>query len=502
MPTITVDVENTEQTVTRRVVLDVVYDLVAAFGLPYDVQVIYPNATDPEDLPVAVKDPGPSRYQGMKILVEATEEYVERDVATTILRPNETHPIFRDRELGVSISPIYARKRLNLALRMRMPDRNAALTQMADMRRHVSLHQDGLFHEIEYEYLIPKVDVVILTEIHRLRETLAGYGQDLSTWLNEGFSEQCTTLANADGSQRALAKEEMQTGLLGSYDHDIVPDEPEPNQTKTAHTLTLNYTLEYDKPISTIMTYPILVHNQPISPKFYEQTLPFELADRLQLPSRTRLNTDYFTGNHYVTGFPMGAPVPTFMDWLPPSTPANSEGLLRVMVMVDPNDRYDVASFYALGELSWRDEYLEYLKAERQWMPQHRTSPFFVALYENDKMLGPDAIEIDEDLNVRSTFPMDLRKRYHLWVALMVNWEFLTPSAVERLRRNGTMCRTLMLGIDPSFPEAKLPGSLSGDYIPRRDFDRAVDDLNARRVPIQGEARHVNMRVGFFIVVV
>lgn len=264
----------------------------------------------------------------------------------------------------------------------------------------------------------------------------------------------------------------------------------------------MTYEVEYDAPISTVMSYPILVHNQPINPDFYQHTLPFELADRLALPSKTRRNLDYFTNNNYVTGFPMGAPVPTFMQWLPPTTPSYTEGLLRVMCMVDPNDRYDLASMHELGELSWRQPYLDFMVKDRERLPHHQQSPLFVALYENDKMLAPDAISIDEELTIRSTFPMDLRKRYHLWVAILTNWEFLKKDAQERIRRDGAMCRTLMLGIDPSFPESKLPGSLSGDYIPKRDFDKAVDDLNRRATPIKGEPRHLNLRIGHFVVAV
>jgi hypothetical protein len=159
-------------------------------------------------------------------------------------------------------------------------------------------------------------------------------------------------------------------------------------------------------------------------------------------------------------------------------------------------------SFHGLGQLTWRSEYLEYLVAEHEHMTKHRHSPFFIALYENDRMLGHDAITVDADLSVRSTFPMDLRKRYHVWVALHVNWEMLTEEAAERLRKQGTLARTLMQGIDPSIPEEQLPASLSGDYIPKRTFDKAVDDLNARRVPIQGEARHLNLRIGHFVIAV
>lgn len=67
--------------------------------------------------------------------------------------------------------------------------------------------------------------------------------------------------------------------------------------------MTLAYVVEYDAPIATVMTYPILVHNQPINSDFYQHTLPFELADRLALPSQSRRQLDQFTSNQYVTGF-------------------------------------------------------------------------------------------------------------------------------------------------------------------------------------------------------
>ena len=502
MPTITVDVENTEQTITRRVALDVVYDLIHAFGLPYNIRILFPNTTDPEDLPIVVPSQDvDDTLASMNIVVKVNETFSNMGVSETTVSADETQPLFRDKTLNVVIAPVYVRKEMNFSIKLRFPDRNSALTQMSDLRRNIGLRQDGLFHDVKYDYILPKVNVVILAEIFRLRESLAGYGEELRDWYAASFSDQMTTLFNSDGSQGSLTKQEFQTGILGTYNFDITPDDPEKADDLT-NELIIDYKMKYDKIISTTMRYPILVHNQPISSKFYDNTLPFDFSDAIQLPSRFRLRSDKFSNNRFITGFSKGAPIPTFLTWTPPTVPNAVEGLLRVMVMVNPDDLRECFSLQDMGELKLAEHMIEYMKSEYTNLTTHRKSVIFVALYENGNMLGSDKLEIDSELGLRTTFDMDLRKEYHVWVGILTDLEFLDERAVDRVRANGDILSHLIRGIDFEFPETHMPKRLSGGHVPKKEFERVVDEINSKKVPIKGVPVHPNLRIGNFIFVV
>lgn len=504
MPNITVDVESTQQTVTRHVAMGVVYDVAHSLGLPYNIRVLYPGSPDAEDLPVAVADDGRNTVYdpAMKVMVQVEERYVDNDVATMVMRPNHNHPIFYDPELGVRITPVYAQAEMTIEFRLRFPDKNLAEQVRNDIRRHASLFRDGLMHELSYKYIIPKVEMVILSEIYRLRESQAGYGETMREWFDRYFSDRVTVLSNRNASHLTMAMNELQTGVMGDYEFEIVPDPAEAGESKTTHIMNFTYRLRYDKILSATMEYPILVHNQAISSKMYDSSVPFELGERLQMPSRTRALLDHWTKNQYVTGFTMGAPIPIFNDWQPPTTLSGIEGLLRIMVMVNPDDEYELFNLNHLGKLEIAPYLLNYISAEGDRILEHRSSAINVCIYENDKLLSGDKLTVDADLNVRTTFGMDLRKHYHVLVSVLADLRLLKPSAVERLRQDGAFLRKLLLGIDPTLTEAELPKLMSGGYVSKEEWKRVVQNLTRKRVPVLGEERYGNFRIGQFVLVV
>lgn len=504
MPIITVDVESTQQTVTRHVAMGVVYDVAASLGIPYNIRVVYPGSNDPEDLPITIADDGRNKQYdpAMKVVVEVQERFVEKDIATTMLRPNFNPPLFQDPELGVSITPIYAQTEMTINFQFRFVDRNLAEKTMNDMRRHATLFRDGLMHELRYKYLIPKVELVILKNIHELRESQAGYGEDLSEWFRDHFSDQVTVLSNRSGKSLSMAKDEVQTNVMGQYDFEIVPESPELGQSKATSIMTFSYVFRYDKPISATMKYPILIHNQPLPPDLYDRRVPFVLEDRLNLPSRFRALSDEYTNNQYITGFQMGAPIPIFNDWQPPTVVNGVEGLLRVMLAVESTDPYALLNLNELGEVALVPSLIQYAHQEQERIFIHTNSAMHIALYENDKMLGYDRLTIDQDLNVRTTFEMDLRKNYHLLISLQADLRLLKPNAAERLRKDGGLLNRIIRGIDPTIKDSELAKPMSGGYVSKAEWSRVLDILTRKRQPIYGEDRYGHFRVGTFVVVV
>lgn len=505
MPNITVDVHGDAYTVTRKSAMGVVYDLIEALGLPYNVAIKYPGTQDSEDIPISGNDAERqvNLDPHMKVMVGVRETYLDNDVATMIQRANEHPPVFFDPILGVRLAPVYARSEVTIEMTVRFMDRSTAEQNHNRIRRRASLFRDGLFHEINYNYLLPKVQVLLLSEIYKLREQQAGYGEDMHTWFQNHFSDQVTVLANRAGAELALSKEEVQTGIMGRYDFSVAPEAPEASgESKGTWLLNFTYTYQYDKIISTTMKYPILVHNLPLSSKLYDQSVPYEMGERLQLPSKTRAFTDHFSRNLYVTGFPMGAPIPDFNDWLPTTVPSSLEGLLRIMIMVDPSNPRALLNLNDLGTLEIKEFLLDYARLTHDKLTQPRMSVLFVALYENDKMLGHDALSVDDELNVTTTFDLNLRHSYQVMIGLLTNWHLLPTAAIDVLRKHGQITQQLLLGIDPTLTSKQLPELMSNNYISRTEMTRAMDLIHSKRVPMRGEAMNVNFTIGHYVVTV
>jgi hypothetical protein len=504
MPTVSVDIESVEQTVTRPVVTGIVYDLVSAMGLPNNTRIIYPGSQDEEDLKVVAVDNGNNRIYGkdLKILLEVNELIVDERVTSTRININENKPIFEDSAIGVKIAPIYSHTELEITLKMRFPNKTAAEKQRSDMRRNASLFRESVMHEIEYNYLIPKVNLVILAEIHRCRERQVGYGDTFQDWLTEHFVDEVVPFANQINSQRSLSKKEIQTRVQGTWDFDIVPEKGDDSDNRASHILTFTYKVRYDKILSTMMKYPILVHNVAISPQMYDRSIPYELGMRLQMPSQATWALDTFTGNNYVTGFIDGAPIPLFHDWLPTDRPTGVVGLLRVMIQVQPQDRFALFNLRELGDLEIKPELLDYMQSEHEYLSYHGQSAVFISLYENGNIRDGDQIRVDEDLNITTTFSMDLRKTYNVWVTLLADLRLLSSAAFERLRARGVLAQAILNAIDPSLGQRRLiPDTMVNGALPTIGMKKAVQSIVSRKNPILGTAEYSQFRIGQFVIV-
>ena len=502
MPIITLDVENVEETVTRNVVLGVVEHLISAMGITYNTKLLYPGSNSPEDLPIGdtlVVSNVPHAPE-MNVLISSTEEHISESASTMVMDLNENTPLFEDAALGIKMSPIYSTTELKITISYHFPDKGAATKQLSDIRRHSSLFRDGLMHELSYYYLLPKVNVVILKNLFDLRETQAPYNQTMTEWFAEHMNDQVTVYTNRIGERGALGKAELQAGIVGDYDFEVMPDNSEKNDENSAHTLTFDYTVRYDKILSVMMKYPHHIHNLPIPTTMYDRSMPYELGLRLQLPSRTRMLLDDYSRNNYVTAFHDGAPAPSFNEWHPTSTPHFTTGLVRIMTLVDPVDLRALINLTELGEISLAPFLIEYMKQEHNNISAYKACAISVMLYENDKILS-NVLEIDADLNVRTNFDLDLRKSYQIYVSLVNIPDVLEPVALERLRYQGALCVELFKGIDNTLESRDLlPTVMSNDYISLKSFNESVKAIHETKQPTIGTATYGNFTVGNFVI--
>tara|TARA_B100000700_G_scaffold157245_3_gene174562 strand:- start:294 stop:1820 length:1527 start_codon:yes stop_codon:yes gene_type:complete len=502
MPTITVDLDAIDITVSRRVVLGVIQDLAASLGLPHHTKVMLPDSSDAEDLPISTKyEKSDSRFPpNMTVIVNATETYDERGVMETIQSVDENPPILLDEDLGVTMAPMYVRSKIELEMTWRFPSKSLADRTIQDIRRYSSLFRKGLFHEINYSYHIPGVNLVILDQIHKTRESQAPLNEDMTGWFNRCMSPDVKTVSNREGTYLELAKEEVQSGVMGTHNYELVPEEPEDGVTGTTHKVVFNYELTYDKPISMIMRYPILIHNVPLSNKFYDTTIPYELGLRLQLNSKTKYILDQYSPHNEISGFPNGAPVPPFNDWQPSSIPIGMEGILRVMLMVDKDNPRDVLDLKELGYYRLTERIENYMRSEGQAILKPKESAIFIALYEGENIQSPEHITIDEDLVITSTGDLDIRKNYHLMVFMYTDLLHMTQQAQERLREDVETVQDVVIGVDNTIIEKGLvPNSIAGGYVPKREFEKAARYIQERRRPSAGPMKRSNFRVGQFL---
>ena len=200
--------------------------------------------------------------------VNIKEEHRPDQLSATAVYQLEHADIFYDKSIGVSLRPVYSPTILTFNFEYRSTDVNAARRWRDEMRARISNHQDIRTHIIKYSYLIPKELIPLLEHIHELREEQAGYGEDLETYLANHFTGNVTKLSTMIGTETRWAVAEQAGRVMGQFDFQDIPDEPDKQGENSAYKQAFTYRIYLDVPIATAADYPVLVHNLLIDERF------------------------------------------------------------------------------------------------------------------------------------------------------------------------------------------------------------------------------------------
>lgn len=477
MPNIVSEIPETYNSVSRPVCIQMIKDLVAYMGLPETTGIDYYGVTETQHQSSSPIDHTPTNkypFTG-RVLVEVEEDYIEeRTLTTAVRKPNEQF-IFHDPNLNVSIKPVYVRTEVAINFRYRAPDRTSALRWRDRMRLKVSEGQQELLHEFDYHYPLPLSELIILREIWRMREEDFGYGEDLKTYLRKYFSPRVISVTNQAGAGALLSMAERQVGVIGWFDFMAQPDKGQAAGEGAPWEIGFEYRFQYDKPVACVMKYPIVIHNQVISPKYRQDKLTYELATISRRPNDERRSLDKFTRLYTDAVYPFkGLRIPEYDDWFGTIQFKHLNEIVTLLMGVNIEDPRELFNLKELGTHEFTEETLAYMKSEHMWLNQPLQSMFTIHLFSGNSRLEETGIVVDEDLNVRTTFDLDPRNVYHV-VITMCEVKALSGPALERLRHHGKVAldcvRVMYPQRQPDVDKVKLVG---GTLLPKKDLEQLI----------------------------
>lgn len=514
MPRIDLNVESSEQTITRRVILDVAKDLAIALGLPEETEVRYPQTNEPETLKQSLDErlgntPLDPR---MDVYIEAQERYIDENIHTTPITAKYTPLIFSDSALELRLAPVYARMRVELTVTIRLPDRARVRRLFDDLRLYASKNRDWFYHELHYVYLFPMAAYAIISKVHELREAQAGYGESFKEYLSAHLDEQVTMLSNLSGEERRLAKEEVQTGVLGYPDFTSAPETIERLDEDSSAEFDFTYTFEYDKPFNLHMEYPLVVHNQPMPSRYFTHLPAFDLPLRKTRDTRFSENIKPWMRHRDLITHYHGPAVPSFMDWYPPSHPHYIYGIFRLLLLIDTDTPHSLFDFNDLGRLSLDSDYLDLIRRERSYLHDPHQSFFQLYLYEDDRPKSSEHLEVTSELEVLYHNELDIRKRYNFYFGVCAHLSKLDKDVLDRLCDYGHMTIRLLKAIDSGLEDEDLPRvlNLSGSedpdndafdgYVPKTDLKETIRQIEKRSQVFKAKVHYSYYHVARFYI--
>ncbi|MDR3392211.1 MAG: hypothetical protein P4L77_10815 [Sulfuriferula sp.] len=488
MPQIQKPVQDTDLTVFRPVILGLLQELKAFTDLYDDLPVFWPGKAEQTFQPGSSLDDKSvtNLVRGEfynQISVEAEEQYEHDAMLTTPVEHPEHLFIFRDDYLGIYIKPAYSSMEATINFKFRARDRNTGEQWRQQLKMRIGRGRLVNLHTITYNYFIPPAMLVILQELHRMREAVAGYGQDWDTYFRQTVSPKATVEVNLAGKHDVWTMAESQMRIQGYFDFDGAPEKGTTESGAETWTITVGYHFRYHKPEVCWMKYPLMVHNQLVGQKYRPDKGPYEVEKQLRAEQWSVKALSRFEKGRQVQRIvenETGKIIPAFDEFIANFQIPKTQPLATVMLQLDPKNPRGIANLVTdLHPWQWDPEVLTYLKGEAPYITTPYRSIFQLSLYENGAMRDSSWLTVDSNLNVVMTVDPDFRSVYHLRVSIVSDLTMLDQPGKTRGQGNCGAMVKLFDFLDPTLKlRNKLPVCLPGNWLPKSGINDTSDDLN------------------------
>lgn len=489
MPKLVLPLQDTPESVTRPIIFDITRQLFKITGISSDTRIFYPGYMERDRQPGStVRDSEVINTfgAGQKITIDVEENYEQdRILSSAVLRPENLF-IFRDDRIETSIKPAYSSTEITINFRHRAIDRISALRWRDDIKTRISMMRDEHLHDLTYHYLIPAEFMIIMREIHRLRENVAGYGQDFETFFRENLTQRASLLSNFSGTHQEWGISEKQMRVIGWFEFEGAPEQGSREDEDDTWTIAFSYKFRYDKPIACVMQYPLVIHNQLLSSRYRPTESAYQVEHHLRSYSHSARNFAVFEKTRETAALSMqpGVSIPEFDEFIPASVLASTKRILTTLVTVDPADPRLLLNLNDLGKTwSLNPVILELLKQEHADLGTDYGTIFGLQLYRGIDRLPSGTLSVDADLNVRSTIDLSLRQYYHVRLSLLTDMSALPQHVWDRLRENGPALSIILAAVNPNVSTLlPAPNLLGGKYMPRDYLSKAIDIIDRARL--------------------
>ena len=447
MPKVLYPIEDTKESITRPVVFDVARRVQEWTGMP-GVPILFPGETEVAVQPGSTinNETSFNKLESQSLWRISIEEETDKDrILATAVHQTDHGEFFLDEKLGIFMRPMYSQTNLTLNFEMRATDKNTAERWRQDIRARVSTNLDVREHTINYHYLVPIEYEEFLSHVHDLREAQAGYGEDYETWIKNCFTRNMTILTNQGGGVSRWAVREQQARVIGLCDFEGEPEKGSKEGETSQWLLTFSYKVMFEKPVAVSADFPLLIHNQLIDERFVPIN-PIDTARQYAARS-SRSATAMGAFEVDVLARPTvlsGIRLPDYHEFYPSTVFRKTLQVVSALLFIEPDEnnpgttgKKELLDLRTMDdEFQFRDEFIDFLESESQWLNKYGESLVNVCVYKGDVPLHHSCFKVTPDLKVVMTDPPDLRSIYYVRISLITDPTILSDRARDRAREH------------------------------------------------------------------
>lgn len=433
-----------EETITRPVIIQVTNDIKRLLSVSQDVYTHF----DTRDLTVRKKNKlgevlGDNTIKDDVMIIEFTEYSTENnELNLAPIRP-DYKPIYKDDDIGAVIIPIQHDRRISLSVKYSTKSKSEAYALVNRLKLLTS--DDSMFrvHELEYHYVIPLYVANLLQHLNDLKNLREESGNklDLEEYIDKHFDNRVDFVNPHDGNSNKidLAIREAQLGVEGWIVDDLHGITPEYDESLGYWNVNFEYQIMYEKPISLLLKWPIMVYNNVIDKEFRnfikESRHPVTTARYTgraeDLNKLTQRDTVFYihSNSYYLH-------IPQYDRFILPKPPSYYSRMFACLCVVDDEDPTYLFNIHEIPKIEFKPHVIKFLmESEREHVFKPQASLFYIEIWKDgvkDNTLSPI---LHEDGTIRTQFPLDIRKTYRVAFSVLTDLNIMYASGKQRYKK-------------------------------------------------------------------
>jgi hypothetical protein len=482
MPKIKLMVPETESTIVRPIVTEVARQLMDMTGINKEhTQIFYPRENGKIAQPgsTLTGDALPNTLPfDQRVAIEVEEVYQEEDIHSISVHRPENRLIFLDNDLDTVLRPVYVTATMTLNFKYRAADETSAKRWRDDIYVRMALLQQPHLMQVTYNYAIPDWMIIVLQEIHRLREANHGYGQDWPTYFNDNSSKLLSVLSNLAGKEQVLAMSETQVRIPAVFDFTGAPEKGNREDGGEAWTISFSYKFQYAKAVACQLVYPLVVHNTPMDEVFRPKGAMDTPNNHLVgFTASSGALAQFESGSWSMpSAQSQGYAIPAFDEFMPEYVMPATQRVMTAIVLLDKDNPQLLMNLAKIDEnFEFRPDVLNLLRDEVPSLAKPYQSIFHLSLYRNVNLLPADVLEVDFNLDVKATRLLSERYYYHVRLSMVTDLRRVDRAALDRARSHGRALVEILKAIEPTLEErGVLPVVDKNNYVTRADLEKVI----------------------------
>jgi len=365
---------------------------------------------------------------------------IEEGYGSSLVNDNTNYfPIYKDPDIHSKIAPIITRTNyvLNFTYYSRSKSRADAMINRLHLKP--SLSDWTLLHDIEYSYTIPGFIMDLLIEINTLKNTRLTTPVVFSDYIRNTFDSRATMVNSGDGDtfKTDLAIQEVQLDARGFITSDLSTLKTEYDEEHNSWKVPLEYRLMFERPVSLVSEYPVLIYNNLIGKMFRINNAdvlsgckPMTFGDQSLHDLVKFNNVDRYLqppSNSYHLNIPIED---NFRAEIPDPYMVR---ILSIVAIVDPTTPTVLFNVNDIPHIKFKAGIIDFMKNEYLYMSKPYESLFYFELLKNGVKDYKNEILIDSDLNLTTKFPMDIKSTYRVMINAVSKLNIIKPTNIKRM---------------------------------------------------------------------